>query len=282
MSARHARTRGRGAAAALAACAALGATLGAARAGAQDAATSAAAVPDSTPRWAGTAAASANLLFGAADQRVLDGRLTAGRAGRVHAVRAELQGGYGDALGPEQDAVRRVIVRNVRLSAGWDRNPTARVSPFAFALVETSLQQRLALRTSGGAGAKYTFWRGAATEDLSVSLAVLAEETRALERPDVPSGAAGGEGTRVRASLRLRARRRLDDRWRVAHVTFWQPTLGAARRTTVETTTEVAHALRAGLDLTATLRDRFDTEARRRGARSNHDGQLLLGVRAAF
>jgi hypothetical protein len=41
-------------------------------------------------------------------------------------------------------------------------------------------------------------------------------------------------------------------------------------------------ALNSSLSLTVTLRDRYDTEAITRGAASNHDGQLLFGVRAKF
>jgi hypothetical protein len=194
----------------------------------------------------------------------------------VRATRLELQAGYGDAVGTEADAVRRVVVRSARLSGGVDWRPLARDSPFTFGLVESSLQQRIAWRASGGVGAKHTLWRRGAREDVSASLALLAERTRAL---DGPTEAAG---TRVRWSLRARARRQLDPRWRLSHVTFWQPTVNRPARFTVETTTELANALRAGLELTASLRDRYDREARRRGARSNHDGQLLFGLRARF
>jgi len=228
---------------------------------------------DSTARWRGTAAVGASALFGAAQQRVVNGSVAAGRGDSARAARVELQGGYGDAVNAD---VRAVIVRSVRLVAGYDARPFARVSPFVFGLAETSLQQRLAARTSGGAGAKYTFWREGADQDVSLSLALLAEETRAL------GAATAGEGTRVRWSVRGRTRRRLGERWRLAHVTFWQPTVGRVRRYTVETTTTVATPLRAGLDLTGSLRDRFDSEARRRGARSNHDGQALFGLSLRF
>ena len=231
---------------------------------------------DSTARWRGTGELAGTVLFGAARQRTVAGTVAAGRGDRVRAERVELQAGYGDAVGTEADAVRRVVVRNARLSGGVDWRPSDRVSPFTFALVESSLQQRIAQRASGGVGAKYTIWRRGTAEDLSASLALLAEETRALDGPSA------GDGTRVRWSLRLRARRQLDARWRLTHVTFWQPTVNRVQRFTVETTTQLASALRDGLELTASLRDRYDSEARRRGARSNHDGQLLFGVRVRY
>jgi hypothetical protein len=87
----------------------------------------------------------------------------------------------------------------------------------------------------------------------------------------------------VRGSVRARFRRRLAPAVRLSHLTLYQPTLDApARRATAESTTVLAVDVRTGVALTATLRDRFDSEARRRGARSNHDGQLLFGVRTTF
>jgi hypothetical protein len=87
----------------------------------------------------------------------------------------------------------------------------------------------------------------------------------------------------VRWSLRARYRRRIAPTVRLTHVTLYQPTVDApVARATAESTTILAVDVRPGLAFTATLRDRFDSEARRRGARSDHDGQVLFGVRAAF
>jgi hypothetical protein len=113
-------------------------------------------------------------------------------------------------------------------------------------------------------------------EDASVSLALLAERTRTL------GSAADGSSLNVRWSLRARLRRRLGEGLRLTHVTWYQPTVDAPGRYTVETTTVLAVPLRSGLELTGTLRERYDSEARRRGARSDHDGQLLFGVRTSF
>ncbi len=198
-------------------------------------------------------------------------------------MRAEFLTAYGDAR--DANDVRRVVSRTVRLAAGADLDPAARLSTFALGDAETNFQQRIALRVGGGVGAKRTFWRPpvadpAFAEDASLSLALLGERTRAL---DGVGGVAGGAGTRVRWSLRARWRRRLAPGLRLTHVTLYQPTVDApAARATAESTTIVAVDVRAGVALTATLRDRFDSEARRRGARSNHDGQALFGVRAAF
>ena len=241
--------------------------------------------------WRGAAELSGNVLFGAASQRLVATLASAARADSALALRAELQTSYGEA----RDAanVRRVIARTVRLAGGADFRPAARLTPFVLGDAESNFQQRIGLRAAVGAGAKRTLWRPAAPvagfpEDASLSVALLAERTRALRVDDV-AGVGRGAGTRVRWSLRARVRRQLTARAggapgiRLTHVTFYQPTVtDPARRATAETVTSLAVPLARGLDLTGTVRDRYDSEARRRGARSNHDGQLLFGVRAGF
>jgi hypothetical protein len=223
------------------------------------------------------------VLFGAASRLPTRRWLAAARADSALGVRVEFQTAYGDAR--DGDVGRRLIARTARLAIGADRTPAARLSPFVLGDAESNYQQRIALRVNGGAGAKRTFWRPPVAdprfaEDASVSLALLAERTRAVGGS---TGTAGGAGTRVRWSARARYRRRLAPAVRLTHVTLYQPTIDApAARATAESTTILAVDVRAGVALTATLRDRFDSEARRRGARSNHDGQLLFGVRSTF
>ncbi len=241
------------------------------------------APPAPRPRWRGAAEVNGNVQFGAASQRLVGSLLSAARASEALALRAEFQTAYGDAR--DANNVRRVVSRAVRLAAGADRTPAARLSAFALGDAETNFQQRIALRANAGAGAKRTFWRPPVpdptfAEDASLSLAVLGERIRALEGV---GGLAGGAGTRVRWSLRARYRRRLAAGVRLTHVTLYQPTIDApAARATAESTTILAVDLGRGVAFTGTLRDRFDSEARRRGARSNHDGQVLFGVRAGF
>jgi hypothetical protein len=254
-----------------------------------------AATPDPAPAvrppWRGAAELSGNVLFGAASQRLVATLASAARADSTLALRAEFQSSYGDAR--DATNLRRVVARTVRLAGGADFRPGERVTPFVLGDAESNFQQRIRVRAAVGAGAKRTLWRPAAPvrgfpEDASVSLAVLAERTRALGAANgVTTGR--GAGTRVRWSLRTRLRRQLTTRAgglpgvRITHLTLYQPTVDApGRRATAESTTALSVPLAAGMDLTATLRDRFDSEARRRGARSNHDGQLLFGVRAGF
>jgi hypothetical protein len=241
------------------------------------------APPTARARWHGVAELNGNVLFGAASQRLVGSRVSAGRADSALALRAEFQSSYGEA----RDAadVRRVVARTVRLAVGADRQPAARLSAFALGDAESNFQQRIALRVNGGAGAKRTFWRPAAAdpgfaEDLSVSLALLAERTRALEGP---GGIAGGAGARVRWSLRARYRRRIAPTVRLTHVTLYQPAVDApVARATAESTTILAVDVRPGLAFTATLRDLLRLGGAAARGRSDHDGQVLFGVRAAF
>jgi hypothetical protein len=228
------------------------------------------------PGWSGAAEASANVLFGAARGRVVALKAGAERADSALEMNGDVLLTYADAIG-DDDETREVTARSLRLSLGADYRPFARWSPFWFGAVESSLQQRLDRRYSTGAGAKLTFYRRGDDEG-SVSLAVLWE--RALARdpaPPVPRAT-----TDARWSLRVRLERHLTDAMRFEHLTFYQPTVDEIAEYIAETTTSIVLAVNVRLAVTATLRDRYDSEARARGARSNHDGQLLFGARAAF
>ena len=63
------------------------------------------------------------------------------------------------------------------------------------------------------------------------------------------------------------------------HVTFYQPAVDELSAYVVDSNTSLAVTMTSAWSLTASWRERFDSEARDRGARSNHDGQVLLGVR---
>jgi hypothetical protein len=170
-----------------------------------------------------------------------------------------------------------VTARSSRASIGLDHRPFHRVSPFWFGSVESSLQQRVARRYSSGAGGKLTLHRTEG-EEATVSLALLWEQSRAF---DPPAGDSGTE-TRIRWSLRGRIRHQFTEKVRLTHVTFYQPAVDRPGRYTAESTTSLSADITQSLALSATLRDRYDSEARGRGASSNHDGQLLFGVRASF
>lgn len=225
--------------------------------------------------WSGAAQASANALFGAAHTRLVSTAFDLGRADSTLSVRSALQLSYGDDR--DEQADRRVTARTVKGSLGLDYRPFAAWSPFVFGTVESSFQQRIARRVDGGIGAKATFVRTERSE-LSLSLALLIERTRPL----AVAGAAGPSSNLARWSWRFRTRLPLTPSLVFSHVTFYQPTVDHPGSYTVDTKTELEDRLWSALSFTATVHDRFDSEARGRGATSNHDGQLLFGLRTSF
>ena len=82
-----------------------------------------------------------------------------------------------------------------------------------------------------------------------------------------------------RWSLRARMRHQLGPVVKFTHVTFYQPAVDELSASVVDSNTALAVSMTAAWSLTASWRERFDSEARDRGARSNHDGQVLFGVR---
>ena len=229
-----------------------------------------------TTGWERSVEVSGNAWYGAAHARVMAAEIGFGRTDSTVTARTDLHAGYADDR--DGDGPRRVTARAIRTSLSLDYRPFARYSPFAFGSLETSLQQRIAQGMNVGVGAKLTVLHHA-REDASVSLAILAERIRALSPPD----SAPANGVRTRWSLRLRYRRQLTPTLFFSHVTFYQPRVDdIADRFTVDATTAVEVALSAVLALTSTLHHHYDSEARSRGAGSNVDGQLLLGLRARF
>lgn len=235
-------------------------------------------------RWKGSVEANGSLLYGAANQRLVSGGLGVGRADRQYELRFDAITAYGDTRDAETGR-RQLTARNSRVSSSYDLHPHDRVSPFAFGSAETNYQQRIRSRLSLGVGAKLTIWRpdsviGGFVQDASVSLAVLGEATRALANAPATTGAA--VGNHARWSLRARYRRRIGENVRFTHVTLYQPTVDRFTSYTLEAVTELAVPLRSALQLTLSHRERLDSEAKRRGAPSIEDGQLLFGVRATF
>lgn len=223
-------------------------------------------------RWKGTVDLGVNVLYGASRSRLAAATLGAGRADSALELRSDFTLTYADAR--VEDEPRRVTARSWRLSLGGDHTPRRQLSPFWFGSVEASLQQRVDRRYGAGAGAKLTFYRKDA-DDVSTSLAVLWEHTRALD----PDSTMEATKTRARWSLRGRVRRQLGPAVKFSHVTFYQPAVDALGTYGIDSNTSVVVAINAAVSITASWRERYDGEARDRGARSNHDGQVLFGVR---
>jgi hypothetical protein len=217
----------------------------------------------------------ANVWYGAAHTRVVSMAAALGHTDSSLAVRAESRFGYADNR--DENGPRQVTARAAELSAGIDYRPLSRYSPFVFAGAESSLQESIARRLNAGAGVKLTL-RHKARDDISVSLALLDERTWSA-RTDTGSQLM----TRTRWSLRLRYRRQLTEGLYASQVTFYQPSIvEPTTRYTISALTSLEQTVTSVLSLTMTLRHRYDSEARSRGAVSDNDGEFVLGVKARF
>jgi hypothetical protein len=225
--------------------------------------------------WSGNVEGRASLFFGNTSQWLVAGRSQLVHKDSTLEIRGEMQADYAESVA---DSGRSVVsARSWLGSLGVDFRPYARVSPFAMGSVQASLQQRLARRYSGGLGGKVVIVDGNDNE-LSTSAALLWERTVPLSA----SATSTQPGDLMRWSVRLRVKRRLNDRLLFTHVTFYQPSVQETSRFTVNSTTSLVLDLTKKLALTGTLTDTYDSEARSRGARGNNDGQMLLGMRAKF
>ena len=225
--------------------------------------------------WKATADVGANILYGASRSRVVSVALGGSRVDSIIELRSDVALTYADAR--VDDEPRRVTARSWRISMTADHTPRRRVSLFELGSVDASLQQRVDRRYALGAGGKVTYYRKG-TDDVSTSLAVLWERTRALD----PDSSTDSTITRARWSLRGRIRRQLGPVVRFTHVTFYQPAIDQLAIYIVDSNTSFEIKIDASKSLTATWRERFDSEARARGARSNRDGQVLFGVHVSI
>jgi hypothetical protein len=241
-------------------------------------------VAPTPPRWKRTAEANGTLIYGAASQRLFSAAVGAAHSDSQYELSFNAMTAYGDSRDITTGS-RQITVRNSRISTSYDLHPHDRLSPFAFGSAETNYQQRYRSRLSLGAGAKLIVWRpdsvvNGFVQDASMSLAVLAEATRAM--PDASARVREAAGNHTRWSLRVRYRKRLNDTIRFSHVTLYQPTVDRLSSYTLESVTELAIPLGERLQFTVSHRERLDSEAVKRGAASIQDGQLLFGLRATF
>ena len=220
--------------------------------------------------WSGTAHVNASLFFGATDQRLVgtEGELT--RSDSAWQVTINTAFRYGES---SNDGVRTVQARSWIGALSADARPLDAWSPFFFGTAASSYEQRLARRATGGIGVKWTVVRSEHTL-ASVSAAVLGEHTRSLPSPDSGLVTQKDDG---RMSLRVKLERH-DERVTLTHLTMYQPRLSRPADALVTTTSRFSYALSNSIAATVTLMDSYDSGARARGARSNSDGQLLLGL----
>lgn len=225
--------------------------------------------------WNGSAEANASLFFGNTDQWVVAGATRGSYSDSTIEVRGELRADYAET---SVDSGGSTVSRRAWLaSTGVDFAPFSKVSPFLLGSAESSLQARIHRRYSGGFGGKLTYIQTDDTK-LSTSLALLWERTEVMDGNSNPNLA----GSRLRWSFRLKGSRKLDDRIHFSHETFYQPSVRDMQHFTITSTSTLTFDLNKTLGFTSSLHDSYDSEARRRGARSNNDGQFLVGLRARY
>lgn len=225
--------------------------------------------------WNGTTEANASLFFGNTEQWVVAGSTKLSYSDSTVEVRGELRADYAET---SEDSGGSTVSRRAWLaSTAVDLAPFSRVSPYLLGSAESSLQARIARRYSGGFGGKLTYMQTDDTK-LSTSIAIVWERTKEMDgnsNPDFPA-------SRLRWSFRLKGSHKLDDRIRFSHETFYQPSVKDMQHFTLTSTSTLTFDITKVLGLTSSLHDSYDSEARRRGARSNNDGQFLVGLRARY
>jgi hypothetical protein len=216
---------------------------------------------------------SGSLFFGNTRQTLFTTRSSVARADSAYQLGGTVRFTYGESSDEDDDTF--VSKRSWVGSLNYDHRPFARYSTFLFSTVETSLEKRIDFRYDLGIGEKLTFVRtGTTTADISVALLG--------ERTYLPSVLPDDTETLLRWSGRARYQRQVNDRVRISHVTFYQPAVNEFSRFTLRSTTSIAVQLASFANLNVSFLDNYDSEARDRGARSNNDGQLVLGLLTSF
>lgn len=135
---------------------------------------------------------------------------------RIETERIEFQASVSYRYGKSED---RVVANLLRTELKFDIVPKATWSPFLFASATRNPVRRLNLRSNGGAGGKFTFWRGARGRS-SVSVAAIFnyEDFEVTDGRDAPPS----ERT-VRWSARYKLNLDLGSGTTIEHFTFYQP-----------------------------------------------------------
>ncbi len=160
------------------------------------------------------------------------------------------------------------------LSLGW--RPYARISPFIFGNVESSLEKQIDTRWGAGGGAKYTFLKDSVREH-SLGLAALAEKT--TPRTPTPDF---NDDVLARFTARHHVHGRFSSGMSFSSTTIYKPQFSDLSDYSISSVNSLGVAMSTRLALTFSFIDNYDSQARVRGAKKNNDGQLLLGLKASW
>ena len=229
--------------------------------------------PPKKSKWKRTVELAGSLFIGNKPQTVLTTRGTASHRDSTFELSTDLRFTYGES---NRDGVREVSQRLWYGSASLDVWPHAGHSPFLLGTVESSFERRIDMRISGGVGHKMTF----VSNDralANLSIAMLGEHSRLPGADGVPV-----REELARLSLRLRMRRKMSERAEISHETFYRPEYADMTSFTFSNSVSAGYRMNDQVALKVSYLDNYDSESRSRGALSNYDGQLVVGVQANF
>jgi uncharacterized protein DUF481 len=216
---------------------------------------------------------SGNLFFGNTRQVLASLRGEHERSDSVFAFRVLSRFNYGETTTDLAGTV--VSKRSWNAGSSYDFHPFADFSPFVRASLESSLENRIDRRYSAGAGSRLNVIRNPAT-DVIFSLGANGERTEPL----LPS--TQGTTTLARGIASLRLRRELTPRVSLTNESAYQPALTEGGDYTIQSVTALKMKLGRVAGLSLTFRDNYDSKSVARGARTNNDGEVLVGILTTF
>jgi hypothetical protein len=231
-----------------------------------------------TSRLERTVDIAGNYLYGNNDQLILSAR--AGISGRDTLFGYRIESRY--LIGVSgANGVRRMDRRSWLLTGNLDRRPEDRHSQFLLASVEQSLELRINNRVNAGAGYKYVIDCDT-TYQLDASAAIVGEWSSLPQAATVGTPAGTQRSQLLRFSNRLRYRNQFTDKMNLDHVTLIRPRVDDWSNFLGSSQTSIGYLLGSRTSLRLSFQNDYDSRSRARGARSNHNGQMLVGAAAKF
>lgn len=213
--------------------------------------------------------------FGRSSTRTLTARASLVHVTPSLEVTLALAGAYQDFADPGQP--RFVAMRSGRATLSFEGQPRRLVSPVLWLSAEGSLEAQVARRLEQGLGLKVTPVRRG-RDVASLSLAVVHTTTEAF------AGApANPDGDVLRWSGRLKVDHDVPGTAvRFSTITFWRPLLTDASHYTASSLTRLTVPVSDLVRLVAAFTYEYDTEATARGATSNENGTVTIGLNVSF
>ena len=217
---------------------------------------------------------SGNAFFGNTRQLLASVRAEHERLDSAYAFRFVSRLNYGQTTTDETGTF--VSKRSWIVGSNYDWRPFADFAPFVRASLESSFENRIARRYSAGVGSRLNVVRNTAT-DVIFSLGANGERTDAL-----PPGDSAGAITLARGYSGLRLRREISPRVSFTSESEYKPALTAGGDYTIQSVNAFKVRLARIAALSFIVRDNYDSRSVARGARTNNDVELLMGILTTF